>query len=509
MFNKSDLKFLKNKSILLKTVEKQIFNFKNGFPYIQISKAATINNGILEINNTDKVKFIDFYENNLPKDIVKFVPASGAASRMFNSLYAFNKLYQGDDSGYIDFMKSSGLNSVMKLMMKIEKFAFYNDLNELLQQKGKDIKKMIDYMDYAGVIDAILDESGLNYGQLPKGLLKFHNYFGGYSRTAVEEHLVEGVLYCKDNKGKSKIHLTVSPEHKVFFQNKIKEVIKQYEKQFKIDLKISYSIQKPSTDTIAVDIENNPFRNNDGTLLFRPGGHGALIENLNDINADIIFIKNIDNVVPDNLKTETIVYKKIIAGVLLYYQQKIFNYLKELENNQITDNLINEIKLFLEKDLCVLPETREVSISYLKEKLNRPLRVCGMVKNEGEPGGGPFWCINSDKTVSLQIVESSQIDINNKAQLEILKNATHFNPVDIVCAIKDYKGKKFDLKKYVDYKTGFISEKTQDGKKLKAQELPGLWNGAMADWNTIFVEVPIITFNPVKTINDLLRDEHQ
>ncbi len=508
MFNKSDLKFLKNKSILLKTVEKQVFNFKNGFSYIHISKAATINNGILEINNVDKKKFIDFYENNLPKDIVKFVPASGAASRMFNSLYAFNKLYQGDDSGYSDFMKSSGLNSVMELMMKIEKFAFFNDLNELLQKKDKDIKKMIDHMDYAGVINAILDESGLNYGQLPKGLLKFHNYSEG-ARTAVEEHIVEGALYCKDSKGKSKIHLTVSPEHKVFFQNKIKEVIKQYEKQFKLDIKISYSIQKPSTDTIAVDIENNPFRNNDGTLLFRPGGHGALIENLNDINAGIIFIKNIDNVVPDNLKTETIIYKKIIAGVLLYYQQKIFNYLKELENNQIEDVLIGEIKLFLENDLCVLSETREVSISYLKEKLNRPLRVCGMVKNEGEPGGGPFWCINSDKTISLQIVESSQIDINNKTQLEILKNATHFNPVDIVCAIKDYKGKKFDLKKYVDHKTGFISEKTQDGKKLKAQELPGLWNGAMANWNTIFVEVPIITFNPVKTINDLLRDEHQ
>jgi len=351
---------------------------------------------------------------------------------------------------------------------------------------------------------------------LPKGLLKFHSYKNG-ARTPFEEHLVEGAKYAQDKQGKAKLHFTVSPEHQPEFEKLLNAIKEKYESDLGVSFNISFSQQKPATDTIAVDLSNAPFRESDNSLLFRPAGHGALIENLNDLNADIIFIKNIDNVVPDRLKKATIEYKKALAGVLLKTQEKLFIYQKELNEKHpaaLDSGFLASAANFLENTLNTKPASnqyyteKEELYHYLKDKLNRPLRVCGMVKNEGEPGGGPFWALNHDGTVSLQVVESSQIDPESVQQQKIVKNATHFNPVDLVCAVKNYKGEKFNLGEFTDPATGFISVKSKDGKELKAQELPGLWNGAMSKWNTLFVEVPIETFNPVKTVNDLLRVQH-
>ena len=358
----------------------------------------------------------------------------------------------------------------------------------------------------------MLDKSGLNYGQLPKGLLLFHNYSEG-PRTPMEEHLVEGALYAESG-GEANVHFTVSHEHLQLFEQKVADKQAQYAQKYGIKYNISFSEQKPSTDTVAANPDNTPFRNEDGSLLFRPGGHGALIENLNEISADVVFIKNIDNVVPDRLKPETVTYKQVIAGILVSLQKKVFQYLEILESGAYTHETLEEIIRFVKHDLCCKKkdiknlEDAELVI-FLKEKLNRPIRVCGVVKNVGEPGGGPFLTYNQDGTVSLQILESSQIDKTNEEYMRMFKEGTHFNPVDLVCAIKDYKGKPFNLPDYVDKTTGFISSKSKNGKELKALELPGLWNGAMSNWNTIFVEVPLGTFNPVKTVNDLLREQHQ
>ena len=380
------------------------------------------------------------------------------------------------------------------------------------QNEGKSVDELMKDEDYKLIVDTLLNIRGLNYGQLPKGLLSFHKYDDGV-RTPIEEHLVEAALYAASNK-QAYVHFTISHEHLELFKQKVTEKIAQYEAKYDVKLNVSYSEQKPSTDTIAVNPDNSPFRNDDGSLLFRPGGHGALIENLNDLEADIVFIKNIDNVVPDRLKKETIDWKMVIAGKLVELQKQTFDYLHLLDKGDYTRAELEEILSFLQHNLfCESSEANTLDdnalAQYLYDKLNRPMRVCGMVKNVGEPGGGPFLAYNHDGTISLQILESSQIDKSNKDYVKMFTDGTHFNPVDIVCAIKNYKGEPFDLTKHVDKSTGFISSKSKNGRELKALELPGLWNGAMSDWNTIFVEVPLITFNPVKTVNDLLREQHQ
>ena len=358
----------------------------------------------------------------------------------------------------------------------------------------------------------MLKPEGLNYGQLPKGMLLFHNYPEG-ARTPMEEHLVEGALYAASN-NEAHVHFTVSHEHMDYFKQRVAMKADSFAKKYGIRYDISFSEQKPSTDTIAANPDGTPFRNQDGSLLFRPGGHGALIENLNEISADVIFVKNIDNVVPDRLKDETVEWKQIIAGVLVTLQKRAFDYLQLLETGCYNHQQIEEIIRFVQQDLCCrknnIKELEDAElVMYLKKKLNRPMRVCGVVKNVGEPGGGPFLTYNQDGTVSLQILESSQIDKSNTAYMEMFTKGTHFNPVDLVCAVKDYQDKPFNLPDFVDPTTGFISQKSKDGKPLQALELPGLWNGAMSNWNTIFVEVPLGTFNPVKTVNDLLRSQHQ
>ncbi len=497
MFSESDLTLLAQKGITESTVLEQINYFKQGFPYLNLKAAASVSNGIIQWSDDRVSHYVDFYQEHLSgKKIVKFVPASGAASRMFKDL--FELLQNPHDS--------QAYPKAVVTMERLKEFAFYKDLKKAVAAQGKNLRELRKTKDYAAILSCLLTEEGLNYGFFPKGLLAFHKY-PKTSRTPMEEHLVEAAQYGKGEDGSARVHFTVSPQHRLYFIELEDRVTADYEEEFEVNYWISYSEQKTSTDTVAVDMQNQPFRGPDGTILFRPGGHGALLENLNDISADVIFIKNIDNVVPDYLKQETYRYKRALAGLLLSVQGQLFSLINRLKADP--EGTREEAITFLKEQLNVIPPDDSIPDQYFMDKLNRPLRVCGMVKNQGEPGGGPFWVTDKEGTTSLQIVETSQIDPDNAQQQEIVQNATHFNPVDLICSPMDRHGQKFDLLKYRDPETGFISEKSKDGRELKALELPGLWNGAMAHWNTIFVEVPPITFNPVKTVNDLLRPEHQ
>jgi len=515
MLQQQDFQQLTEKGISTEEIGKQIENFRKGFPFVKLVAPATKGHGILVFVEKEAHELAAFFDENGPTHgLIKFVPASGAASRMFKHLFEFMESYKGTDDDLAKLESDKSFNSVYYFLDNIKKFAFINDLKHVLQRDGLDIDELLNDKDYKTIVEYILTEKGLGYASLPKGLLQFHQY-DGFSRLAVEEHLVEGAYHARDMEGNVKIHFTVSPEHQQKFIQVIENVKSHYEKLFGVKYQIDFSEQKSSTDTVAVDLENEPFRENDGKLLFRPAGHGALIENLNDLNGDIVFVKNIDNIVPDRLKEPTYLYKKVIGGLLLKLKEQTGKYLAVLEKGNIGAEMISEIVGFASEQLLLkLGDDFEKfgfaqKEQFLFEKLNRPIRICGMVKNEGEPGGGPFWLENLKGEVSLQIVESSQIDLKNPHQKKIVQESTHFNPVDLVCSVRNYKGHQFDLRKFVDPETGFISEKSSGGKKLKAQELPGLWNGAQADWITVFVETPIITFNPVKTINDLLREQHQ
>lgn len=505
MLKPEDKKQIESRGMTVGQVEHQLQEIEQGFPFLKIEAAATVGKGIVapddKAQDTAAKQWEDYKREG--HKIVKFVPASGAASRMFKNMFAF--LTADYDTPQTDFEKEYFDN--------IEKFAFYPALNEKCKENnGADAKALIEKGDYKAVVANMLNAEGLNYGQLPKGLLFFHSYPDG-PRTPMEEHLVEAALYASSN-GEAHIHYTVSHDHLKLFEQRVAEKKGYYENKFGVKYDISFSEQKPSTDTVAANPDNTPFRNDDGSLLFRPGGHGALIENLNDIDADVVFIKNIDNVVPDRLKGDTVKWKQIIGGVLVSVQKQIFDYLRLLDSGNYNHEKLEEIIRFVQHTLCCRkPDIKELEdadlVIYLRGKLNRPLRVCGVVKNVGEPGGGPFLAYNQDGTISPQILESSQIDKSNEAYMKMFTEGTHFNPVDLVCATKDYKGKPFNLPNYVDRATGFISSKSKNGRALKALELPGLWNGSMSDWNTVFVEVPLSTFNPVKTVNDLLRDAHQ
>ena len=505
MLNEKDLKQIAQKGISEEKLNNQLEQFKTGFPFLRLEAAAAVGRGITSPDEILRQQYIDAWDKYKAegKKVVKFVPASGAASRMFKDMFAF--VDADYDVPTTPFEKQYFEN--------IRKFAFYNALDAVcLKNEGKGIDALIAEGNYKAVAAQMLKAEGLNYGQLPKGLLLFHNYPEG-PRTPMEEHLVEGALYAASN-GEAHVHFTVSHEHMELFKAKVAEKADGYAAKFGIKYDITFSEQKPSTDTVAANADNTPFRNDDGSLLFRPGGHGALIENLNEIDADVIFVKNIDNVVPDRLKEDTVEWKQVIAGVLVTLQKKAFDYLRLLDTGSYSHEQIEEMIRFVQHDLCCrkadIKELEDADlVIYLRKKLNRPMRVCGVVKNAGEPGGGPFLTYNQDGTVSLQILESSQIDKSNEEYMEMFKRGTHFNPVDLVCAVKDYKGNAFNLPDYVDKTTGFISSKSKSGKELKALELPGLWNGAMSDWSTIFVEVPLSTFNPVKTVNDLLREQHQ
>ncbi|MGM9700459.1 MAG: DUF4301 family protein [Prevotella sp.] len=505
MLSETDLKQIAERGISEEQVLGQLNQIKEGFPFLKLEAAASVGQGVLALDGEEREHYIEDWNEYKAQGhkVVKFVPASGAASRMFKNMFSF--LSADYDVPTTDFEK--------EYFDHIKDFAFREALCDMCKKnEGKCVKELMADGNYKAVVANMLEAKGLNYGQLPKGLLLFHNYEDG-ARTPMEEHLVEAALYAASN-GEANVHFTVSHDHLELFKKKVAEKADKYAAAYDVKFNISFSEQKPSTDTVAANPDNTPFRNEDGSLLFRPGGHGALIENLNDLDADIVFIKNIDNVVPDRLKADTVLYKNVLAGVLVALQRKAFEYLELLDSGEYNHEKLEEIIRFLQRDLCCrkadIKELEDADlVGYLRKKLNRPMRVCGVVKNVGEPGGGPFLAYNQDGTVSLQILESTQIDKNNPEYLKMFTEGTHFNPVDLVCAVKDYQGRPFNLPEYVDRQTGFISSKSKNGKELKALELPGLWNGAMSDWNTVFVEVPLSTFNPVKTVNDLLRPQHQ
>ena len=500
--NKQDLEQLKERNVTEEQVERQVAQLKRGTTFVKLIRPATIGDGILKMSPEQ----VDEMNQTFDADkeyyqFTKFVPASGAASRMFKDLFAF--IENGVETKFTEIF-----------FAHIHSFAFFDDLNEAVKRiYGQDIDNMEKEGRLVDVVKALLLDEGLGYGKFPKALLKFHHY-EHFDRLALEEHLVEAARYATSNDGTARLHFTVSPEHEQPFKDTVARLIDSYEKQYGVRYDISYSCQKPSTDTVAIDADGNLFRENNGKLLFRPGGHGALIENLNDLGQEIVFIKNIDNIVPETRMETTVTYKKVLAGLLLRLQQQSFEYLEMLDNGDVTEEDLREIMAFAKEQLMIeIPGFVEQYDIYEKTDflygcLNRPMRVCGMVKNEGEPGGGPFWVKNMDDEISLQIIESSQINHNKEDQEAIFKGSTHFNPVDLVCGCWNYKGEAFNLTDYVDPNTGFVSSKSKDGRELKALELPGLWNGAMADWITVFVEVPIETFNPVKTVNDLLKPMH-
>lgn len=477
MFTEKDLQQIVAHGLTVEAVERQIENFRQGFPSLKVVSAASPSDGITVLTAEQAAAYAEKFENRGETvTVAKFVPASGAATRMFKELFEF----VNEDK------RGKGIDTLLE---NIEKFAFYPELKEVVS----------DFSDEKAVVSAIIAK-GLGYGSLPKGLVTFHAYQNG-ARKAVEEHLVEGALYGAAN-GIVRLHFTVSPEHEGAFRELLAEKTAKYEELFGVKYDISFSQQKSSTDTIAVNPDNTPFRTDDGKLLFRPAGHGALLENLNEIEASVIFVKNIDNVTTDVLRADTVLYKKALAGLLLELQAQTFEALATLKSGEAD---VAAVGKFVEEKLCVkLPENYDFAL--LERLLSRPIRVCGMVRNEGEPGGGPFWVVNADGTQTLQIAESSQISAED---MHLMKDATHFNPVDLVCGVYAADGTKYDLLQYTDPATGFISSKSSGGRTLRAQELPGLWNGAMADWNTIFVDVPISTFSPVKVVQDLLRPQHQ
>lgn len=501
-----NLEYIKAKGMTPGQVEEQLQRFVTGFPYLTIKHAARVGAGIMRLTPAGEDAAIDRWQQYLDHggEVTKFVPASGAASRMFKALFEYV-------DGGTDELKPG--SPVAVLIEKIDELPFLPELRAAVEKLyGKSLDELLKEGRNRDVIAAIVKPEGMNYGGLPKGLLKFHSYPEG-SRTPVEEHLTEGAQSAANSKGVVNLHFTVSTNHRKLFEEKLSEVVPATEARTGVKFNISMSEQKPSTDTIAVNPDNTPFIE-DGHPLFRPGGHGALIENLNDIDSAVVFIKNIDNVVPDSRRGDTIRYKKVIAGLLLEVHDKIEQYLVALDQKTYTPDTLKEMLAFMTDTLNITHAEAEsldddAVVDYIRRKLQRPLRVCGMVRNEGEPGGGPFIAYNPDGTASPQILESHQVDTSREDYRKMMASATHFNPVDLVCYIKDVHGKKFNLPQYVDPATGFISSKSSHGKELRALELPGLWNGAMSDWNTVFVEVPISTFNPVKTVNDLLRPAHQ
>ncbi|GEL10011.1 protein of unknown function [Flavobacterium glycines] len=511
--SEQDLQQINQHGVSLDAIKKQLSIFKKGIAKMELLEAATVGNGILKLANEDfveKAHFFDEHKSNLK--LLKFVPASGAATRMFKFLTAFLNDFNIEKETINAYINRKKDTKLPVFIVGMEKLPFFEMIYEKLKEEIKDFDSFSrDYKNYY-FIKFMLDAKYFDFASKPKGILPFHKYA---TRIAcpIEEHLYECGYYSSAN-GKSYLHFTVSESHQVEFEKIIDDVKTNVEKETQTSIEVSYSYQDKSTDTIAVNMNDKAFRTEDGKLLFRPGGHGALIGNLNRLDADVIFIKNIDNVILHNNETIAL-YKKALSGILLELQQEIFACLNVMDLYDVNDVQIDEIKVFLKNKLNVSVKadfdlyTSENKIKVLRDILNRPIRVCGMVINEGEPGGGPFWVKNGGKGASLQIVESSQVDLTNKKQAKIMANATHFNPVDLVCATKNYKNEKFDLHQFVDENAGFIVEKNHLGKDIKGYELPGLWNGAMANWLTVFVEVPLITFNPVKTVNDLLKEAHQ
>jgi len=503
VFSEGDLQAIAAKGIHPTEILRQLEIFRRGVEPIKLIRPARIGDGIVQVIPEERNILVSLHNQSVRRGrMLKFVPASGAASRMFKD---WQSCYR---QGRFDSDESS-----VKFLQDIVKFPFYDDLKQIMASDGQNVEGYIHDKRCADILEYILTPRGLNYAWLPKALLKFHIY-PGHNRTAMEEHLVEAAFYIRDDRNICKIHFTISEEHESQFTDLLYRVKGTYENLFGVNYEVAVTIQFPSTDTIATDMEGRPFREKNGKLLFRPGGHGALLQNLNTIDGDIIFLKNIDNVVPDPLKDITVFYKKVLGGYLVRLQDEIFQILNLLCGRGVDDAGLSQIIRFCQKKLFMsFPEAfRNYSTStrreYIFKKLNRPLRVCGMVRNEDEPGGGPFWIEETDGIQSLQIVEQNQIDLHSEEQKDIWRSSTHFNPVDLVCGVRNYRGDKFDLNLYANRNAVSISTKAHENGELKGLELPGLWNGSMAFWNTVFVEVPLETFNPVKAVDDLLRKSH-
>lgn len=522
MFKEEDVKFIQGRGSDVKTVEEQIDRFKKGFPWLDIVAPATPERGIEVLEEEEIQDAADYVDQTQINGKCKFVPASGAASRMFKDIFAGQEILASGQDVAPD-------SAAAKLAAAVDSFAFYTE--ELFGAKADSQEFRLN------VVNKVLNAEGLGYGSKPKGVIRFHKY-ADEARTAFAEHLVEGQNYMRNADGSVKLVVTISPEHKELFETALAEVKAAYEEKYGVKYDITFTYQDKATDTVAVDPDNKPFRKEDGTLLFRPAGHGALIHNLNNVEEELVSIKNIDNVAVERLLPVTAKYKKALMGRCLQLRDTIFGFLTELdivtgegmqytpygylpgynalpEDMYATDQcqtLCNDIEEFLRDELCIeMPESKDCKerVFALRAKLNRPIRVCGMVKNLGEPGGGPFIIRAKDGSTSLQILESVQVNKDDEAAMAAMKGATHFNPVDIVCCLHNYKGEKFNLLEHVDEDAGFMSSKSYQGRELKALELPGLWNGSMSDWNTLFVEVPVETFNPVKVVLDLLRPAHQ
>lgn len=513
-FNSKDVAQIEAKGIKLEEVLQQITIFKRGNLQVNLLEAATLKNGIISFSKEEKEKLINLYEDRQGKlKVLKFVPASGAATRMFKALYTFLKEYKTGEESVEQYIERKNNPKLELFFGRMTTLPFYEKVKQKIFEVTSDFEELSKDEQQILFVKTMLNEQGLNLGNLPKGLVPFHKY-SDHLATAFEEHLIEAASYVTTNK-EAHVHFTVAENQLQKFEKEFNSIRSILVMETGVEFNISYSFQDSKTDTIALDKDNELFREEHGELFFRPGGHGALINNLNEQDADLVFIKNIDNVVIPKYRELVIENKKMLAGKLLQLQEKTFRYLDRLEKGEVEQEEVEEMIVFLQKELysglSIHFEDLETAekITVLKKKFNLPMRICGMVKNEGEPGGGPFWVKHKTGEISLQIVENSQIDHDNYQQSKIAQEATHFNPVDIVCSFKNYKGAYFDLHKYVDRDTSFISQKTRNGKELKALEHPGLWNGGMANWISIFVEVPVETFNPVKTVADLLKPTHQ
>ncbi len=505
-FTKKEIEQIKAHGLTEEKVLSDILKFEEGIPFTHLISAATHNNGILTFSKEHQDALVTFYEKNQDTlSVVKFVPASGAATRMFEHLHQFVDSYNPEEQKLNVYLKENETQMLEAFLKGLPHFAFIKALRKKIRKLYPDYKFYKKGKRTYLLVKTLLGEEGLNYSNLPKGLIPFHRY-NKNTATAFEEQLLEAGHYAT-SQNQSYLHFTFSEHYVENFKSEFIDIKNRVERKAKCHFNISYSFQKSSTDTIAVTLNNKPFRDAEKNFHFRPAGHGALIENLNDIDADLVFIKNIDNVVVESQVEEIAFHKKILAGKLLEVQAKAFKLLKSIDKFPKDQTLLRDVRGFMASELNIknLPESLETA----KDILNRPIRVCGMVQNTGAPGGGPFWIQRPDGTTTLQIVELSQVDISDTHQMNIVNEATHFNPVDLVCGLKNYKGEKFDLLRYVNPNSGFISQKSHQGKTIKALELPGLWNGSMAHWNTLFVEVPLSTFNPVKTVNDLLKDSHQ
>lgn len=506
MLKKQDIKQIEEYGLTLRAIYKQLETFSLGIPPVEVVTAASAGNGIEVIPKKSHSMLLDLFEAKKDAlDIVKFVPASGAATRMFRFLHRFLETYDPENETLARYLKRTSDTDIELFFKSIKDFAFVKDVRKKIRKNYPDFKHYKKGKRHYYFVKTMMEPEGLNFSNLPKGLIPFHKYNKFYT-TAFEEHLYEAAFYASA-RGEAYLHFTFSEEHVPFFKKEFTAIEKRVGRNTKTNFHISYSFQKKETDTIAVTMDNKPFREEDGSLIFRPSGHGALLDNLNEIDADLIFIKNIDNVATKEY-VETIAYhKRLLAGKLLWLQQKVFNYVEYLNEGKNQHEKISEIRSFLWNELSIKDIPEEPA--EMMHILNRPLRVCGVVENTGAPGGGPYWVKDKDGKITLQIIEMAQIDTSNPRQKSLVQEATHFNPVDIVCGIRNYKGEKFDLKEFNDPGFGFISLKSKDGVPLRALELPGLWNGAMAHWNTALIEVPLITFNPVKTVNDLLKKEHR